>query len=82
MDRKIFLDLCQKYAVLSPHINTAEGVDIPEDMLVRYENFIYYPVAYKLMFDEKGEPMHAAVLKERNANMIREVDLKKVTTNG
>jgi hypothetical protein len=82
MDRKRFLDLCQKYAVLSPHIKSDSGIDIPGDLLVSCDGFLYYPVAYKLMFNPDGSVMHIAVLKERNANCIREVELGKVAKNG
>ena len=82
MDRKVYLDLCQKYAVLLPYIREDKNIDIPEDMLVKCDNFTYYPVAYKLMFNSEGKVIHIAVLKERNANCIREVELGKVLKNG
>jgi hypothetical protein len=82
MERKLFLDLCQKYAVLAPFIKVDENIDIPEDLLVCCDGFLYYPVAYKLMFNPDGSVMHIAVLKERNANCIREVELGKVAKNG
>lgn len=82
MDRKRFLDLCQKYAVLSPHIKSDSGIDIPGDLLVGCDGFIYYPVAYKLSFDADGAVVHIAVLKERHANCIREVELKRVVGYG
>ena len=57
MERKQYLELCQKYAV---------GGDI----MVKYKDTEYYPYRYELGFDDTGKSVHTAILKDLKANSL------------
>ena len=57
VDRKLYLELCQKYAV-------------GEDIRVKYKNTDYRPYRYELGFDDKGKLIHTAILKDLKANCL------------
>ena len=65
MERKRYLELCQKYAV---------GCDIR----VKYKDTEYYPWRYELSFDKNGEPIHTAILKDTKANSVVRVALENI----
>ena len=65
MDRKLYLELCQKYAV---------GGDIR----VKYKDTEYRPYRYELGFDSGGKSIHTAILKDLKANSIIYVILKDI----
>ena len=52
MERKRYLELCQKYAV---------GCDIR----VLYKDTEYHPYRYELGFDDKGNSIHTAILMDK-----------------
>lgn len=78
MDRKLYLELCQKVAVLK---NGIFGIkeNVPDELMVVYNGIKYYPTAYELSFDDKGNARHTAILHDLKANSIMNVDLGKVT---
>ena len=55
MERKRYLELCQKYAV-------------GEDIRVKYKDSEYHPYRYELGFDNNGKSIHTAILKDIKAN--------------
>ncbi len=57
MERKRYLELCQKYAV-------------GEDIRVKYKDQEYYPYRYELGFDNNGKSIHTAILKDIKANSL------------
>lgn len=57
MERKRYLELCQKYAV-------------GEDIRVLYKDTEYRPYRYELGFDGKGNSIHTAILKDLKANSV------------
>lgn len=65
MERKQYLELCQKYAV---------GGDIR----VKYKDTEYHPYRYELGFDDKGNTIHTAILKDVNANSVLHTKLENV----
>lgn len=65
MERKRYLELCQKYAV---------GCDVR----VKYKDTLYRPYRYELGFDDKGNSIHTAILKDVNANSVLHTKLEKV----
>lgn len=65
MERKRYLELCQKYAV-------------GEDIRVKYKDILYHPYRYELSFDNKGNSIHTAILKDLKANSVIYVMLKDV----
>lgn len=57
MERKRYLELCQKYAV-------------GEDIKVKYKDTLYYPYRYELGFDDSGKSIHTAILEDLKANSV------------
>lgn len=77
MDRKLYLELCQKVSVLKNGICGIKE-NVPDELMVVYNGINYYPVAYELSFDDKGNARHTAILHDLNANSIINADLRKV----
>ena len=77
MDRKLYLELCQKVSVLK---NGVCGIkeNVPDELKVIHNGIEYYPTAYELSFD-KGKPVHTAILHDLKANSITNADLGRVT---
>ena len=65
MERKRYLELCQKYAM---------GCDTK----VRFNDIKYHPKAYELSFDDTGKSVHRAILQDIKANAIVYASLKDV----
>ena len=65
MERKRYLELCQKYAV---------GGDIR----VKYKDTEYHPCRYELGFDDTGKSIHTAILKDLKANSVVYAMLKSI----
>ena len=65
MERKQYLELCQKYAV---------GCDVR----VKYKDTEYHPYRYELGFDSNGNSIHTAILKDLKANSVVYVMLENV----
>ena len=57
MERKRYLELCQRYAV---------GGDIR----VKYKDTEYHPCRYELGFDGNGNTIHTGILKDLKANSV------------
>ena len=57
MERKQYLELCQKYAV-------------GRDVRVKYKDTLYHPYRYELGFDKSGKSIHTAILKDIKANSV------------
>ena len=79
IDRKEFLQLCQRVSVLpetTMHIKTA----IPPELTVLYEGIQFYPVGYEMTY-KQGISQHTAILHDMKAHSIIKVDLNKVKGN-
>ena len=57
MERKLYLELCQRQAVKC-------------DALVEYGGIAYQPYAYELKFQSDGKIKHTAILKEQKENCL------------
>lgn len=57
MERKEYLQQCQRYAVNQSDVVIFKGIE-------------YRPVAYELSFNENGEPQHRAVLKDTKTSSL------------
>lgn len=77
MERKRYLELCQRCAVLEDGVLGIKK-NVPEELCVVYDGTTYYPVAYRLSFDKAGRAAHTAVLHSLTANSMVEVELAKV----
>lgn len=69
MDRKRFLELCQRSAV-------------GENVCVVYDGIDFKPVGYELAFDDKGNPLHSAVLIDKTKISYLKARLSKVEEKG
>ena len=65
MERKQYLELCQKYAVCG-------------DIRVKYKDTLYHPYRYELGFDGTGKSIHTAILKDLKANSVVYAMLKSI----
>ena len=57
MERKLYLELCQRQAM--------KGC-----VLVEYGGIAYHPYAYELKFHPDGKIKHTAILKDPKANSL------------
>ena len=80
MDRKLYLELCQKVSVLKDGICRIKQ-NIPDEFKVVYNDIVYYPVAYELSF-ENGQSLHTAILHSLNTNSIIYAKLERVEKYG
>ena len=78
VDRKLYLELCQKVSVLKNGICGIKE-NVPDELTIVYNGIKYYPVAYELSFDDKGNARHTAILHDLKANSVMNADLEKVT---
>ncbi len=78
MDRTEFLQMVQKVSILKNEICGIKE-NVPDELKVVYNGDEYYPVAYELSFDDKGNVRHTAILHDLKANSIMNADLVKVT---
>ena len=77
MDRKLYLELCQKVSVLKSGICGIKE-NVPNELMVVYNGIKYYPIAYQLSFDDKGNIRHTAILHDLKANSITSAALERV----
>ena len=77
MQRDIFLKMCQMVSVLPGGVFGIKQ-NVPDDLKVVHNGIAYYPISYKLSFDN-GRPTHTAVLHDLKANCIIDANLETVT---
>lgn len=77
MERKPYLELCQRCAVLPDGVMHTK-IHIPDECKVTYNGVEYYPAGYKLTFDVTSKAVHIAILHDLNANCVIEVPLSSV----
>lgn len=78
MERKPYLELCQRCAVLPDgHMHTKKH--LTDSHKVVFDDNVYYPYGYKLTFDSTSKAVHTAILHDLNANSIIEVPLERVS---
>lgn len=76
MDKTEFFEMCQKVAVLPKREYGIKSVS--PDLRVLHKGVAFYPVGYKLTYDEKGKPLHTAILHDLNVNSMLECNLLEV----
>ena len=77
IERKIYLEMCQKVSVLPGGVFGIKQ-NVPDDLKVVHNGIAYYPISYKLSFDN-GRPRHTAILHDLKADCIMNADLEAVT---
>lgn len=78
MDRKLYIELCQKVSVLKNGICGIKE-NVPDELTVVYNGIKYYPAAYELSFDDKGNVRHTVILHDMKANSVTHADLQRVS---
>ena len=76
IDRKEFLQICQKVSILpetTMHIKTA----IPPELTVLYEGIQFYPIGYEMTY-KQGISQHTAILHDMKSNNVVKVKLERV----
>ena len=76
MDRAEYLQMCQKVSMLKSLYGIKRNV--PQELLVKHNDIVYYPQAYELSFDN-GATKHKAILHDLKTNSITYAELGKVT---
>ena len=76
MDRKLYLELCQKVSVVKDGILGIKE-NVPDELKVIHNGIVYYHVAYELSFDN-GQIKHTAILHALYANGITKCSLERV----
>ena len=76
MERKLYLELCQKVSILKSGICGIKE-NVPDELKVVYDGIAYYPEKYTLSFN-KGQPIHTVILHDLYANAITEANLERV----
>ena len=78
MDRKLYLDMCQKVSVLPQGVGGIKQ-NVPEELCVLYKGVKWYPDGLLIKFDEvDAATINIAVLHDLQANSIKHGDLRKV----
>lgn len=77
MERAKFVNLCQMCSILPDDVGGVKK-GLFDALLVKYNDVVYYPVAYKLGFDGKGKPVHTAILHDLKTNTVINAELGKV----
>lgn len=77
MERKRYLEMCQKCAILPDGIMGTKQ-DIPRELRVVFNEIEYYPFGYTIYFDNIGNAVHCAILHDLKANSITNCLLEKV----
>ena len=79
MDRKEFLQICQRVSLL-PETTMHIKMAIPPDLTVLYEGIQFYPVGCEMTF-KQGISQHTAILHDMKSHSIMKVDLERVEKN-
>lgn len=77
MDRTEFLRMVQECSMLKGEINNLKQ-NVPDELRVRNNGIEYYPVGYRLMFDNRGQAIHTAILHDLSWNSVTECELIRV----
>ena len=77
MDRKKYLEICQRVSMLPGRVMGIKE-NVPKELRVVFNNIEYYPFGYTICFDQSGIPIHCAILHDLRANSIMSAPLEKV----
>ena len=78
IDRKHYLELCQKVAVLKSRVFRLKD-NIPSGLVVVYGGIKYYPEALEISFDRNGAVINTAILHSMVSNSHTRANLKEVS---
>ena len=78
IERNEFLQMAQKVSMLKSGICGIKE-NVPDELTVVYNGIKYYPTAYELSFDDKGNVRHTVILHDMKANSVTHADLQRVS---
>ena len=76
IDRREYLEMCQKVSVLPSGVFGIKQ-NVPDDLKVVHNGIAYYPISYKLSFDN-GRPTHTAILHDLKANCVVRANFQEI----
>ena len=68
IDRKMFIEMCQKCAVLPKVAGVVS--DVPKELTVLWKGTKYYPVGYEVFFGNDGRVVQSAIIHDMKANSV------------
>lgn len=77
IDRKTYLEMCQKCAVLPDRVFGIKD-SVPDELKITYNGNQYYPKSYTIQFDKSGDIIHIVTLHSLIANSVINCELKDV----
>ena len=72
-----YLKLCQKCAIFPKGVGGVIN-NIPDDLVVVYEDCKYFPLKCELFFDKNGNPIYTAILHDLKSNSIQYSNLENI----
>lgn len=78
IERNEFLQMAQKVSMLKSGICGIKE-NVPDELTVVYNGIKYYPTAYELSFDDKGNVRHTVILHDMKANSVTHAALQRVS---
>lgn len=78
IERKIYLEMCQKVAILQSGVQNLKQ-NVPDGLKVVYDGIAYYPVSLDISFDKDGKVINTAILHSLTANSVIERNLEDIS---
>lgn len=78
IDRKIYLEMCQRVAML-PNGTLGIKKNIPDNLKVVYDGVVYYPLSLEISFNGDGEVINTAILHSLTANSVVDRNLLSIS---
>ena len=78
IERKIYLEMCQKVAILQSGVQNLKQ-NVPDGLKVVYDGIAYYPVSLDISFDKDGKVINTAIIHSLYANSVIERNLKDIS---
>lgn len=70
MERNEYLNMCRQCAMIKTRGLFGIALNVPDNLRVVYRGIEYYPMAYELSFNDKGDTIHIAIMHDLKANSI------------
>ena len=77
IERKTYLEMCQRVSVLTGGIFGIKQ-NVPDNLKVVYDGIAYYPVSLDISFDKDGRVINTAIIHSLRANSVIEINLKDI----
>jgi hypothetical protein len=77
IERKTYLEMCQKVAVLPSGVLGIKE-KVPDELKIVFDGVAYYPLSLEISFDKDGKVINTAILHSLTANSVIERNLRSV----